>query len=284
QDEIAEALYSNDENHEAHTSVYNAMAWYAGEKASHEYANAMDELERGATLDTSFDTLSDLINSGHEIEDSKIEILKNLDNYLEQNDLSASIQIGDTKLDYGDITIEITNMKKIDGEFQDDVTITIDDKYVNIENEADSIWKLSEAKDDFIGIKHSLDKELGNEITITNLGENNHLSQVTIYETKANESHIDSAIESFVQDNGNAEKAIDINGERVAWQSGKDLVVDFSGEAGSNHERLAEAVSNKADDLGINVLSANDGFSSKIDAIQNDKQEVKQESKGMELD
>ncbi|WP_180061848.1 MULTISPECIES: hypothetical protein, partial [unclassified Acinetobacter] len=27
QDEIAEALYSNDENHEAHTSVYNAMAW-----------------------------------------------------------------------------------------------------------------------------------------------------------------------------------------------------------------------------------------------------------------
>ena len=178
QDEIAEALYSNDESHEAHTSVYNAMAWYAGEKASYEYVNAMDELEREHSLDTTFDTVQDLINSGHDISSDKVEFLNNLDNYLDENDLSVgSVTIGDQAHDFGDIEIEITNMKHVNGEYLDDVTVQVDDKGVWVSGAEDTFSKIEDANQDFSGIKNALDNELVNDVSLSKVQEVQNVKQ-----------------------------------------------------------------------------------------------------------
>lgn len=280
QDEIAEALYSNDDSLDAHTPVYNALAWYAGEKASQEYANAMDSLDREFAPETTFHEMNDLINSGHEISQDKIEFLKNLDEYMDKNELSyGDITIGDKSIDYGEITIEITNMKKIDGEYQDDVKIEIDNKGILVSGSEETFTKVGDANADFSEIKNALDKELRDEVSVSILHSDNQLTKVSVYE-------MDNQIDFFLKGDAQ-EKAIDINGERVAWKSGNDVVVDFSGDAGSTKEKLAEAIEVKGSDSNFNVISLSEAsdFSSKIDNLQNgkDKENIKQIDNDLEM-
>ena len=41
-DEIAEAFYSRDQDHEYHTPVFNALAWYAAELVANDFYNAQE--------------------------------------------------------------------------------------------------------------------------------------------------------------------------------------------------------------------------------------------------
>ena len=42
-DEIAEAFYSRDQNHEYHTQVFNSLAWYAAELVANDFYQSQEE-------------------------------------------------------------------------------------------------------------------------------------------------------------------------------------------------------------------------------------------------
>ena len=42
-DEIAEAFYSRDQDHEHHTQVFNSLAWYAAELVAYDFYNSQEE-------------------------------------------------------------------------------------------------------------------------------------------------------------------------------------------------------------------------------------------------
>lgn len=285
QDEIAEALYSNDESLDAHTSVYNALAWYAGEKASNEYTNAIDELESQYSEEKVVDTIQEIIDSNHPLTDDQIIVLKNIDEFANEKGLEVSqVEYNNdvTNGRSGDyVEVTLTNYKLDEsGSFKDDVVIHLDSKIVEIDTGDNSqTFSYDELKHDFQSMKNELNEAMRDEYTVSVLHNDNQLTKVSIYEM---ESQVDFLLTGDVQ-----EKAIDVNGERVAWKSGDNVVVDFSGEKDSLKQNLANLVESKSSESGLNIVSLSEisDFSSKIDNLQTgkDKENVKQIDNDLEM-
>ncbi|WP_180061844.1 MULTISPECIES: hypothetical protein [unclassified Acinetobacter] len=252
ENEIAEALYSNDENHEAHTSVYNAMAWYAGTTASHEFVSAIDEIQT---------ELMPLRPS-----DENLDLADKIEDFANKNDYSAKVTV-----DEENITIEISNKSDSVLVFlnQDSENMVYsDDKFGEREIDSNST---NPEKDIFNAVNDGLGFNKDN-LYSANFELNGEEQRVV-------EKSLSIALDTFQH----YEKNNDLKGELNVFSDGMDdRTISFSRQDGE------QSLTFNKDDFSKQEVDFLQSYAESRSIKINDGlemgKEVKQESKGMELD
>lgn len=260
QDEIAEALYSNDDALDAHTPVYNALAWYAGEKASNEYANAIDELESQYSDEKVVDTIQEIIDSSHPLTDDQKEILKNIDEFANAKGLEVSqVEFNDdaTNGRSGDyIEVTLTNYKLDDaGSFKDDVVIHLDGKIIEIDTgDKSETYNYAELKADFEPLKNDLNEAMRDkyDVQIHNR-EDNDIIKVSTYEKDEAINQFDNTKDSFtsilsVNDKPVAEHTNDNGYSFISVDSENQVAVEIGEKYNGNQN--AEVATGLSSNMG----------------------------------
>ena len=266
QDEIAEALYSNDESHEAHTSVYNAMAWYAGEKASYEYVNAMDDLEREHSKEYEFDSLGDAVvehYAGDKLENPIYELEDKL------NDLNISVI--DIEVDQDDKSLTFTATNLFESPETSNLDISVSEDGISVTNEAGKEVQFTLEETDNVS-SYIADNTLGKEYEMQVFsGENLDKLEQTFQSRD-----VDAIMDQVNQLE---------NGNEVYIHHGDEAVAYISIDAGEAKAQFVE--SDKAEHAGLfNALESQSKEMEffHLEVKDDTKQEMKQDSKGMELD
>ena len=250
ENEIAEALYSNDENHEAHTSVYNAMAWYAGTTASHEFVSAIDEIQT---------ELMPLRPS-----DENLDLADKIEDFANQNGYSAKVTV-----DEEHISIEIkSKTDQVDVFLDNDSVIVYSDyRYGERSVEPDST---------------NIDNEIINAINDGLAFNNNNFYSISFQIDGKEYSHCEKslslALDTFSHySSSNMTGEIEISGaegeDKTIYFERKDDVNTYSFDQGKFSNDEVAFIQNYAEEKQVEINKDLD-----LGKV------AEKESKGMELD
>lgn len=240
ENEINAVIFEADRENDASLAVMTSIAYYAVEKVSSEYSMAKDEIEAQFKEPNQFDSISDFLNSSHEINSDQKNILTNLDNYLEKNDIQMNgLTIEEDGRKKGEINIEINNMQKDqNGNFKNDVLMTIKNDEVNLSggvSELDTQYKINSlnVEKQFVAMADNLDNQLRDkfEIKIHDEAES----------TKIKTFDKEDALNVFSNIDKNSSAELFVNNEKIANHKNDN---GFHFVAVSEENKLGENIAN----------------------------------------